>query len=105
MSNAINLHAATLVKLDGYMAAAGYGADHPWRAEIAAALAAPPVDTDSILDLVDSIDLAAGIVDDLLELAKGQCGAENEVSSAIRAARRYLVDIGVATTAIAGAAS
>jgi hypothetical protein len=41
MSNAINLHAATLTKLDGYMAAAGYDAGHAWRVEIAASLALP----------------------------------------------------------------
>ena len=31
-----------LVNLDGYMAAAGYGADHPWRREIGAALRPAP---------------------------------------------------------------
>lgn len=98
-------HAATLARLDGYMAATGMDADHPWRAEIAAALAVPPADTDSILDLVDSIDMAAGIIDDVLGLAVMQCSSENEVGSAIRAARRYLVDIGTATAHIAGAAA
>lgn len=32
---------AVLAKLDGYMAAAGYDTDHPWRCEIGAALALP----------------------------------------------------------------
>lgn len=30
---------ATLTRLDGYMASTGYDADHPWRSEVAAALA------------------------------------------------------------------
>jgi hypothetical protein len=42
MNNAINLHAATLARLDGYLAALQYSAGHPWRAEIAASLALPP---------------------------------------------------------------
>lgn len=36
--------AAALTKLDGYMAAAGYDTDHPWRSEIATALAYPTSD-------------------------------------------------------------
>lgn len=33
------MSAAVLIRLDGYMAAAGYDTDHPWRSEIATALA------------------------------------------------------------------
>lgn len=44
--------AATLQRLDGYMAASGYDTDHPWRREIASASA-------SGLDLSDRLDLQA----------------------------------------------
>lgn len=35
--------AAVLLRMDGYMDNSGYGADHPWRTEIRAALAASGV--------------------------------------------------------------
>lgn len=45
------MSAAALAKLDGYMAAAGYDTDHPWRTEIATALAGA-ADVDSSVDHV-----------------------------------------------------
>ena len=98
---------AALVNLDGYMAAAGYGPDHPWRCEIGAALAAPSSarpDTDSILDSIDDIDLAAAAIADLLSLGLQECvnaGNVRPAESALRAARRYIDDIGVSTAFIA----
>jgi hypothetical protein len=99
--------ARTLAKLNGYMEAAGYGADHPWRTEIATALAAPSStrpDTDAILDSVDDIGLAAAAIADLLSLGLQECvnaGNVRAAESALRAARRYIDDIGVATEFIA----
>lgn len=43
--------AAVLTNLDGYMSAAGYDTDHPWRTEIATALAGAS-DVDSSIDHV-----------------------------------------------------
>lgn len=54
--------ASVLNKLDGYMAAAGYDTDHPWRSEIATALAAPAMtlsNKDGVLDAAD--DITTGI--------------------------------------------
>lgn len=46
--------AAVLARLDGYMAAAFYEADHPWRSEIATALAVPaPTQTQCPVDLAE----------------------------------------------------
>jgi hypothetical protein len=93
-------HAVTLKRLGDNMAATGMDPDHPWMLAIATALNGD----EPIFDAVDDIDRAAGIIDDLLGLAVAQCSSENEAGSAIRAARRYLVDISVATTFISGAA-
>ncbi|NML61795.1 hypothetical protein HHL21_12030 [Massilia sp. RP-1-19] len=98
---------AVLARLDSYMDATGHGADHPWRTEIAAALATPSStrpDTDAILDSVDDIDLAAAAIADLLSLGLQECvnaGNVRPAESALRAARRYIDDIGVATAFIA----
>ena len=98
------MSAAVLTKLDGYMAAAGYDADHPWRSQIATVLAIPAPtlpDAGAVLDAVDG----AGIITDLLKLAVGQCGKNGDicqVRSAIRAVGRYVDDINTATAFIAG---
>lgn len=91
--------AAVLTRLDGYMGAAGYDTDHPWRSEIAAALAIPrpaPCVAKAVHASTVDIDTAAGIIVDLLKLAEGQCGRDGDicqVKSAIRAVGRYVDDI------------
>lgn len=98
----------TLANLDRYMAEASMDANHPWRREIAVSLVFVPeklVDAEAVLAAAGDIDRAAGIIDDLLELAKAQCNSENEIGSAIGAARRYLRDISVATEFLSEVAS
>lgn len=91
--------AAVLARLDGYMSAAGYNIDHPWRSEIAAALAVhvPALrGANAALAAAVDIDTAAGIIVDLQKLAEGQCGKDGDtckVRSAIRAVGRYVDDI------------
>lgn len=49
---------AALTNLDGYMSAAGYDADHPWRTEIATALAAHGQVDSSIGHALDALNIA-----------------------------------------------
>lgn len=93
------MSAAVLAKLDGYMAAAGYDTDHPWRSEISMALAVPVPTahaTDTVLAAAADIDTASGIIVDLLKLAEGQFGIDGDICrarSAVRAVGRYVDDI------------
>ena len=101
MSAAAVPHSVTLKCLGDNMVATGMSPDHPWLLSIATALCGD----EPILDAVDDIDLAARIIADLIKLALTQCGDVKEVGSALRAAKRYLDDIGVATAFISGAAA
>lgn len=78
------------------MVASGMSADHPWLLSIATALSGD----EPILDAVDDIDRAAGVIGDLIKLALTQCADTGEAGSALRAARRYIADIGDATATI-----
>jgi hypothetical protein len=91
-------HAVTLKRLGDNMAATGMDPDHPWMMQIATALCGD----EPVLDAVDDIDRAAGIIGDLIKLALTQCGDTGEAGSALRAARRYIADIGDATATISG---
>ncbi|MFC0132061.1 hypothetical protein CR105_24545 [Massilia eurypsychrophila] len=70
------MSAAVLTRLDGYMAAAHFHADHPWRSEIAAALAAPaPTPAQFPIDIatsaVEAIDLGICIADEIASMVAG----------------------------------
>jgi hypothetical protein len=90
-----------LTNLDGYMSASGYDVGHPWRTEIATALAAP-ADVDSSIDhalaVVNAADLGVSIINELGTLigtidalAKGseptQDGARKQLDAIRRLAR------------------
>lgn len=93
------MSASVLTRLDGYMAAAGYDTDHPWRSEISAALAVPVStahDTDTVRAAAADIDIASGTIVDLLKLAEGQFDRDGDICrarSALRAVGRYVDDI------------
>lgn len=94
----------TLTNLDGYMAAQGYSPDHPWRTEIAVAIAggrSPAIDKCTLHDELDAIDCGVASADSLLSLALAECvsdGGVHGAEAAIRAARRYMADVTVSTT-------
>ena len=93
-----------LSTLDAQMSASGFGADQPWRVQLAAAITAE----DGQLDAIDDITLATETLDALLTLALQVCserGNIDKAASAIRAARRYVVDINETAAFMTGAAA
>jgi hypothetical protein len=101
-SNTQNIAVTTLANLDGYLAACKYGKDHPWRIEIAAALAATaaqparaPVEPDDRDHAAEHVEETVGMVGSLLGLALEACAAKDMVRAevTVRAALRYSADI------------
>jgi hypothetical protein len=85
--------------------------DHPWMLEFAGIIAAHEdagTEQDGKLDAVDNITLATETLDALLSLALQVCsdrGNIDNAASAIRAARRYVVDINETAAFMTGAAA
>ncbi len=82
-----------LRKLDGYMAACGYDDNHPWREQIISGIEA----VDRVDNAAEDIEGAAVMVSHLLDLALLACvdtAGTVQIEAAIRAARRYVGDIG-----------
>jgi hypothetical protein len=95
---------AVLANLDRYMAASGYDADHPWRAEIATATGSGHAATDA----VDDIIMMNETVDSLLVLAIREIvkiDSAGHAKAAIYAARRYVADVDVGAKFLIGSAS
>jgi hypothetical protein len=95
---------AVLANLDRYMAAAGYGADHPWRAEIASAAGSG----DAAADAVDDIIACNDVVNDLLVVAIQECAKlepGSKVKATIIAARRYVGDVSTGAQFLIGSAA
>lgn len=70
------LSVAVLTNLDGYMAAAGYDTAHPWRSEIAAALAIPaPIPSQCPIhhatSALDSIEWGISVIDEVASMVDG----------------------------------
>lgn len=68
--------AALLTKLDGYMSAAGFDIGHPWRSEIAAALAIHALNprqcpTHLAASAVEAVDLGIFIADEIALMMHG----------------------------------
>lgn len=91
---------AVLANLDRYMAASGYNADHPWRAEIASARGTE----NAIKEVINS----ACSISDLLTLSLQECrgtDSPGNAEAAIRAADRYVEDIFAVSNRLLGIAA
>ncbi|MFC0132003.1 hypothetical protein CR105_16080 [Massilia eurypsychrophila] len=74
------MSAAVLTRLDGYMAASGFGTDHPWRSEITSALAAPGatlVSRGRDIDAADDIDTYTRVTRSSMRTVGEQAGRDS----------------------------